>query len=525
MKTFKNIIKKAKTVFAFTAVMLVGSSCDNFLDVNTNPNLTLDNPPELILPSVEAMIGFSMGSDVTRYTLLFSQQMSAQNGRQTENFDLYIIQPTEVNGLFRTNLYAGALADIEKILVKPANTIHPHYIGISKILKAFTYSVLTDLFGDVPFTEAIQGESNGNYAPKLDGSQAIYTNCVRLIDEGIAEMRKTSPLRAVGNDDYIYRGNAARWIKFANTLKLRLLLHTLNLPNADRNAVVSFVTNTPATEFMEAVADNFQLSYEATARRQNPVHQFITDRTDDLCTSSTIIDMMNAKADPRRSVYFTPAPFSPALLTTPPTGNTGYVGLRNGTGAGGVRNNLSRLHTYVRGAQTSLAATAAGPTLGVTAIGYNGTAPTRMLTFAEYNFIRAELALRYGAPGNAQEFYANGIRASFADAGLPATAATAYLATPSGTLEGTPTDQLREIMEEKYIANFMVALEPWNDWKRTGFPLLTLLTGINNVGNNGRVPRVLPYPQQEVDANPNMQQRANMSTNPVFWDVRTTGQQ
>lgn len=71
----------------------------------------------------------------------------------------------------------------------------------------------------------------------------------------------------------------------------------------------------------------------------------------------------------------------------------------------------------------------------------------------------------------------------------------------------------------------MVAVEPWNDWRRTGFPLLNLIPASLNPGNGGRVPRVLPYPQQEVDANPNIVQRANLSERRVFWDVRTTGQQ
>ena len=523
-KTFS--FYKLKLATVFTVLIMTAGSCDKFLDVNVDPNLTVDNPPNLMLPSVGSMLGFVMGSDLNRYSLLWAQQIAAQAGRQTETYDTYTIQPTEVNGVFRTNIYGGMLMDLERILGKPTTSTHPHYFGIAKILKAFTYIIAADCWGDVPFTEALQGD-NAVYQPKADPSQTVYTGALRLLDEGIAEMKKTSALSAVGNDDYFYGGsaNAIRWVRFANSVKLRVYLHWSTLPNFDRAALTSFINNTAATDFMQSTADDFSIVFEAVARRQNPIHQFILDRQDDITTSSTLVNMMNTKVDPRRTVYFTPMPFSMALLAAPPTGNTGYVGLRNGTGAGLINNNYSRIHTYVRGAVTG--GSTPGPSLGVAAITYAGNAPIRILPFAEYNFIRAELALRFNIGGDAaaaQTFYQAGIRASMANAGISAAAADAYLAA-NGTLSGAADAQLLKIIEEKFVANFMVAVEPWNDWRRTGFPLLNLIPSTVNTGNNGRVPRALPYPQQEVDANPNLKQRASLSENPVFWDVRTTGQQ
>jgi hypothetical protein len=335
-------------------------------------------------------------------------------------------------------------------------------------------------------------------------------------------LRKTSPLAAPAADDLNYAGNVTRWIRFGNTLKLRLYLHIANAPGADLAAIRSFVSSTPATEFMTASSDDFVMQYQTTANRQNPRHQYIISRTDDICTSSTIINLMNEKADPRRPFYFTPAPFSPANVATPPTGKTGYVGLRNGTSNGGLTNNLSRLHTYVRGAMTTTALPA-GPTLRVGDLAYNGNAPVRMFTFAEYNFIRAELALRYGVAGDADKFFRDGITASLNTVGVSAANATAYL-NSVGPL-GTGDAALKKLIEEKYVGNFMIPIEPWNDWRRTGYPLLQLLPANVNPGNGGKVPRSLPYPQQETDANPNMKARQNLNENPVFWDTRTTGQQ
>ena len=513
---------KKYTASAVLIGSLLGlSGCKDFLEVNIDPTRTISNPPNLILPSVQAQLGFNTGGEVGRFTLLFSQQLAAQAGRQTEAWDAYVLQPTEVNTLWRTAYYAGVLADLEEII--KAQNVSPVYAGVAKALKAYTYSVATDLWGDVPFTEAIQGTANPQ--PKPDRSQDIYPRLLTLLDEAIADLRKTSPLSAPSAaDDYIYAGNATRWIKFANTLKLRLYLHMLNVSGFDAAPVRAFLTATPAADFMAANADDFQMRFDIIARRQNPTHQFILDRQDDITTGATLVDLMNRKRDPRRATYFTPAPFSPALLANPPaTDSLGYRGLRNGTAGGGVNNGLSRPHTYVRGAVTSTTIPP-GPTLLVSGLAYAGNAPVPMLTFAEYNFIRAEMALRYGLPGNAEELYRAGIAASHARAGVPAAQATAYLATAAGTL-GTGAAALQKLIEEKYVANFMVPLEPWNDWRRTGFPALVQIPAAVSPGNNGRVPRALPYPQQEVDANPNLTQRTTLSERPVFWDTRTTGPQ
>ncbi|AQG78490.1 SusD/RagB family nutrient-binding outer membrane lipoprotein [Spirosoma montaniterrae] len=521
-----NLYKLTLRSLTVAALMLTGTSCNDYFEVNTSPNLAASAPANLLLTSAQARLGFNVGGEVGRFTLLFAQQVAAQNGRQTEAWDAYNLQSTEVNNLFRDALYAGVLADLEEIVRKDPQATHPAFFGIAKAMKAYTYSVATDLWGDVPFSEALQGTAN--VQPKPDNSRDVYAGVIRLLDEAIADLGRTSSLTAPTVADYVYGGNAQRWIRMANTLKLRLYLHMLNANAVTPDVVNTFVRGLDAnttTGFMTGVADDFQQRFETTANRQNPTHQFILTRTDDIATSATLVNLMNSKADPRRAAYFTPAPFTPALLATPPVSTTGgYIGLANGTGGNQVRNTLSRLHTFVRGALTTPAASLpAGPTLGVAQLAYDGTAPVQMLTFAEYNFIRAELALRYGGPGSAQDFFQRGITASFTDAGL-GTQAAAYISR-LGTLTGSPEQQLQQLIEEKYIANFMVPLEPWNDWRRTGFPALSRIPVGSNPGNQGRVPRALPYPQQEVDANPNLQQRTNLSERPVFWDTRTTGPQ
>jgi hypothetical protein len=150
---------------------------------------------------------------------------------------------------------------------------------------------------------------------------------------------------------------------------------------------------------------------------------------------------------------------------------------------------------------------------------YTGAAPIRLLTFAEYNFIRAEHALRYGGGTSAADvFFKEGIRASMTMAGVSATDQNAYLAA-HGALDATGLEgNVAKIIKEKYIANYGVALEPWNDWRRTGYPALQAVDP-SVAASTGGVPRSLFYPDSEVSANTNFKQKSNMLSR-VFWDTR-----
>jgi hypothetical protein len=142
-----------------------------------------------------------------------------------------------------------------------------------------------------------------------------------------------------------------------------------------------------------------------------------------------------------------------------------------------------------------------------------------MLPYAEYCFIRAEAALMgvtAGTGNSAQTWYTAGITSSMQEAGVATADITTYL-TANGTLTGTTSEKVKQIIEEKYIALFGVSVEPWNDWRRTGFPTLSVPT--NAITSVTAVPRTLFYPQSEIDLNPNNPgQKADNLQGKVFWD-------
>ncbi|WP_192823180.1 SusD/RagB family nutrient-binding outer membrane lipoprotein [Rufibacter sp. LB8] len=495
MKRFKHI-----TAGLLAAFMLSVSSCDEFLDVNQDPNSPTKAPISQVLTSATVSTAFVNGSDLHRYTSLLMQQLSGQAGNtvQTRFYQQYLIQPSDLNGMY-DQYYVTVLPDLQYVIDNSAGS--PHYTGVAKILKGFAFSQVVDVWGDVPFSEALKGTENST--PKVDDDAAIYTAIISLLNEGIADVKNPTSVLTPGDDETIYEGDLVKWEKFANSLKLRLFLKYSEVNPAFAKAQMDALIATGGP-FMTSNADNFEMDFSTTQGAQNPIHQFEVERLNYLFPNKFLVDLMNSKADPRRQSFFTDFPF-----------NSGQY---KGAAAGDEESiNFSRLHTYLRGdLNAAITPNAAGAIAANAAYNnaYNGDAPIRMMTFAEYNFIRAEHALRFGGGlATAVPFYEAGIRASMTDAGVTTAAQTAYLlANPL-----LATNTLRQIIEQKYIANYGVALEPWNDWRRTGFPAISPVPA--SLAATDYIPRTLYYPEAETLTNPNVKQKPDMKVR-VFWDTR-----
>ncbi|MBP6827367.1 MAG: SusD/RagB family nutrient-binding outer membrane lipoprotein [Saprospiraceae bacterium] len=485
------------------------SSCKDFLDVNIDPDSVLDAPIEQLLTSSTVSVGFFAGSDLHRYSSLLAQQFAGQGtGATTQNqeYERYNIQGSDLNNVWNL-MYSTILSDLELVIQKAATENSPHYAGVAKILKAYTFQLIVDAWGKAPYTQALLFTENTS--PAFDDGEAIYGALDRLLTEAIADLNATTSIKSPGANSTIYSGaftaSRPRWIKLANTLKLRMLIHQSKKDKAGTVQKIAALVGSGV--FMESNADNFQMPFFNEARRQNPIHQFELDRNNQFFPNATLVDLMNTRNDPRRIRYFTPFPF------TRPFDMASFAGAKAGD-APSLK--YSRLHTYLRGDTTNTTAVAAQADGSIlhTSYTYNGTAPVRMLTFAEYNFIRAEAAV-YGAPGDAEAFYQAGIRASMAAAGVPTAQIDAYI-TANGTLTGTDDAKVRAIIEEKFIASYGVIMEPWTDLRRTGYPAITIPPN----ALVAELPRSLYYPQSEIDLNANAPaQKAGLSER-VFWDVQ-----
>ncbi|HXI00830.1 MAG TPA: SusD/RagB family nutrient-binding outer membrane lipoprotein [Sphingobacteriaceae bacterium] len=499
MKKLQNIILGTAAI-----VLLTVTSCEKYLDINTNPNAPTSAPIQQVLTNVTVNVGFAGGSDMHRFTSLIIQQFAGQNapGTQSREYARYQIQPTDVNNLYST-LFATQLQDIEYILKNSEGS--PHYSGIAKILKAHIYSQAVDMWGDLPYTEAFKAPEINQ--PKLDKAEEIYKTIITVINEGITEVKATTSALSPSANETIFKGDRVKWEKFANTLKLRLFLRYSAKDPAFAKAQLDalIASNAP---FMTSIADNFQMDFVDATASQNPIHQFENTRSDQFFPNKFLVDLMNSTSDPRRPTYFTDFPF----------GSGTYKGA---TPLDAQSFAFSRMHTYLRGElKRPLVPDAQGriPSNPANNTAYTGAAPIRLLTFAEYNFIRAEHALRYGAgAAAAMPFYQAGIRASMTMAGVSAANQDAYILA-NGLLNGLNLEaNVAKIITQKYIANYGVALEPWNDWRRTGYPVLVPVDA--SIAAEKAIPRSLFYPESEVASNPNFIQKPNQLVR-IFWDTR-----
>ncbi len=506
-------MKRNKLIYiALVSAGLMFTSCESFFDVNDDPNNIREARVSEILPAATVNIGFIGGSDLLRYSALIMQQFSGQgpaNPSTTKEYERYNINNSDVNNLWN-RIYTVILADLEQIITKSSEEGSPHYTGVAKILKAYTYQVTVDAWGDVPFSEASKFQNN--FYPKYDDDAAIYPALIKLLDEGIADLNAPTSVMEPNGFSTIYPTSdwataRTKWTRFANTLKLRLYLHYSEKDPAFAAQGINGLINSGA-EFMTSTSDNFEMMFQNQPQRQNPLTSIEGGQfKNQLFPNRTIVEMMNAKADPRRTAYFVPYPFN----STPTTYKGQSIDSPPTTA-------VSRLHRFLKGTPSAVDPAKVNPDGSIKddAIIYGGDAPTRLLTFAEYNFIRAEASLRFGAAGDAQTFFQEGIRASMKDAGIAQADAEAYIAA-NGTLSGSEQQQLEQIITEKYIANFGVMMEPWNDWRRTGYPNITSLK--MPVAIYDELPRSLFYPVSEITSNPNAKQKQTMLER-VFWDVR-----
>ncbi len=489
-----------KIAIAFSGIVAV-SSCKKMMDINKDPDRIPDSnsPIAQLLTSAQVNLGFTAGSDLYRYTAQIMQHMSggASQPNQTYEYGRYNITGSDQNNLW-SSIYATTLSDLELIIKQGGAS--PHYVGVAKILKAFTYQHVVDTWGDVPYSAAQQLSSNTQ--PAYDDDATIYPKLITLLTEAVTDMNAGTSALSPGTNSVIYSSATwatarAFWIKFANTLRLRLLIHYSKKDPAFCVAQITALVNSGAA-FMASNADSFQMAFYDIANQRNPISAFEVSRPNYLFVDQRMLNLMTPKNDPRRPFYFTDFP----------VGSGVYVGVSVTALPATPNNNYSRIHRFLRG---NLVTPGAGTNSGV----YTGAAPQRMLPYAEYCFIRAEAALM-GAPGSAQTFFTDGITASMTEAGVAPADITTYL-TANGTLVGTNAQKLQQIIEEKYIALFGVSGEPWTDWRRTGYPALSVPTNVINGVTS--VPRTLFYPQSEIDLNPSCPgQKSSSLQDKVFWD-------
>lgn len=490
-------------------VLAIGStSCkqDEFLDVNTDPNNPLIVPPSVLMTSTLITTAFANGNEINRISSLLVQHQ-AGIANQPATYDVYSIRGG-LDNQWQGELYAGALENAQDLIRVAAANNSPAYAGIAKLLKAYNFAMVTDLWGNVPYSQALQGLEL--LQPRFDNQEDIYKGNASLniqglfdlVKEGLANLDETSTLLPSATDDPVYAGNLTKWKKMGNTMLLKLA----NTINRKDPALATTITNEVLAKgeasYISSNDDDFQVPFGGTVGNQNPIYSYnYVNRPDDQMLSQRLLDSMAVRNDPRLPLFFTTTPDATTNTTATVTSVGRFTGYQNGNIiAAPIRANRSRYGIYVRG--------------------NGGEAPIRLLTNFQVLFIRAESALRLNTAGDAQDLYRRAIRASMLKAGVTDAAVTAYLAANPAVnnLTGTTEQKLNKILTQKWIAWVGNGYEAYNDYRRTGYPRLAQV--LNPAGDDNTRPNRFPYPASETSGNSaNAPSPDPLNSARVWWDV------
>lgn len=497
------------TALALGVLSVAGCNQDEFLGNNISPNSPSTVPAGVILANIEAHTAFTVANEIGRITELFMQH-TAGIANQPATYDSYNITGI-LDNEWQFDIFAGTLQDTQKMIELTQET-SPAYAGIGKIMQAYNFAMTTDLWGDIPYSEALQGD-NDLFQPRFDKQEDIYKgneslkirSLFDLVKDGLADLDKMSALTPGTSADLIY-GNpsaavvVAKWKQAGNTLLLKMANTVSRRDPALAKKIIDEVLL--RNVYIKSNADDLEFKFGTAVGSFNPFFAYNFNRPGDQLISRRIIDSMAVRTDPRLPQFFTTTPANAGATVTPFGNFTGYNNTDNV--APPVAANRSRYGTYI--------------------LGTGGEAPVRMLTNFQRAFILAESALTLKTAGDAQALYQEGIRASMTKAGVSAADVTAYFAAPANskwiTLRGTDEQKLNQIITQKWIAFVGMGYEAYNDYRRTGYPRLATVPFPSSQSPDGRIPVRFLYPNSESNANtkqiPNPLPQVNAR---VWWDI------
>src|SRR5262245_1105710 len=412
------------------------TACDSFLDVNENPNAPEQARIDLTLPAVIVTFGHSVlaGSPAlwgAEWTQQFSYNGDTRNYSEIHRYELSPLN-TDFPWVFT---YASVINEANNIAKEGEATNDWAYVGISKFLMAWSFSYLSDMWGPIPFTEALDTRIPD---PVYDDQKAVYEGVHAMLEEAIADMQKTAARRP-GANDLLYGGDMARWIKLARTVQARLHLRMAYAPGENTQDRAQKAL-TALQQGLASNTDDADLAYpgKQSGYRQ-PFYTF--EELRQLQASEFYVELLRGLNDPRLAITVRGTQRdSPTVV---------YRGHKNGSPAAND-STISRIGSYFSADSAAL----------------NWT------SYADAKFIEAEARLIVSGAAAADAPYRAAIRANMEKMRVAPAAITAYLAArPALT---AVTNPLQEIMTQKYIANFLKA-EAWTDWRRTGYPRLQIV--------------------------------------------------
>ncbi|WP_343487933.1 SusD/RagB family nutrient-binding outer membrane lipoprotein [Allomuricauda sp. d1] len=494
-----------KTIYILMFALIMGACDEGFEELNVNPTRPSQVDVSTKLTAAQ-LFASSERYDNWRAGLIYQSTMM-QHIATTAGYwdgDKYTWNRGYASSLM-DRYYGNAVKSLEDMLVQLDEEGAPDEMkAITRIMRVFVFSRLTDLYGDVPYSEAGKAVLEGILTPKYDPQSEIYADMLNELQEAAAALG--SGTSGFGDADIIYQGDQAKWKRLANSLMLRL---GFRLIKVDPAASQQWVTQAINGGVMESNADIFYVPHTAGpegVNRNGNGEVFTVDGNPRL--SKTFVDFLQAGNDPR-------LPILGARRGDGSTDPADLQGFPNGLNAQMLMDMTGEENTDAY----------AEPNRNIIT---GEDAPMFFQTYAEVEFMLAEASVRWGLAGDAETHYNNGVRAAmemlslYGDGGVIASGdIDTYLA-------NNPYDAanaLEQINTQYWAATFLNEYETFSNWRRTGFPVLVPVNFPGNV-TNGTIPRRMSYSESEqVNNKANYdeaiaRQGPDELTTRVWWDVQ-----
>jgi hypothetical protein len=523
-------------------MMTVASGCEkDFLDINVDPNNPSDVPLSQLLTQAEVTIANSFG--IGNPGLSTPASILVHQTVQRGSVDAYFVsgEDFQIQTAWQ-NLYSGALEDLRQIIKKGTEDEQLHYVGISKILTAYTYSMMVDLWGDIPFSEALAGDEFLH--PVYEDDATIYPALIAMLDEGIADLA-TGTGDSPGAADLFYPDNEGAWTRAAKSIKLKMLNQTRLI------ADVSTEVNALMAEGLLEEGEDFELVYGNSVSPDDRNPAFVLEYTlgnrptyispyfyEIMTDQSGLNDVLSGIVDPRVPYYW----FNQLVNTNNAQNPTEYTDSQTGFlsiwfASQGVNQGFQQdvsqtvLGLYPIGGRydddnggvVNTSGEVTGP----------GDVAQRLLTHFAILYTRAELALTEpGVSGDPRALFEEAMYSSFQKVNTIAANAdapeidedevTAYVTAVLAKYDAADNEgKLELIMTEKWIASFGFALDAYTDFRRTGYPIMfdPNTDPLNYTVTSRQYPVSLAYNSNSLNLNQNAPaEQKSVTTDRIFWD-------
>ncbi|MFP4504780.1 MAG: SusD/RagB family nutrient-binding outer membrane lipoprotein [Cyclobacteriaceae bacterium] len=471
-----NLMIRKINILGICLLLLFSAACEDYLDINQDPN----NPTVAPLSGLMTNATFRTGRNIQNagsITSFYVQHLASPNPATATD----IHDPVSYDAQW-FNLY-DIMTDINDMELLAEEAGATDYLGVAKILKAIHLGTATDLWGSIPYSEAFFAQTLN---PSYDDAEALYAEIFQLLEEGVAALETGNSAVEIGGDDFIFEGDTDAWIRTANALRARYLLHLSETGQYQPQAVLSALD-----AGLGSTEDDAQVPF--FEQQVNP-WATIAINNDALVLGGWISEQLVESMD--GTLYGYVDPRMPLMYGTTDDGE--FLGTPNGAGRGDAPPS---------GARSTL----------VTDTYYaSRTAPILIITYFEQKFIEAEAALDAGDRNRAYEAYLEGISAHMGKIGVEEDEIEAYLANPEVSM-GAADLTLEDIFKEKHIAMYLHP-EAWTDARRYDYQYAGMTLPANhNPELNGEFIRRLVYPDNELTRNGSNVPSVSL-TDRLFWD-------